>query len=630
MTIRAVLRLGGAVAAVAFVLLPATSSTAEEVGRPSGSKAAPYLPTTAFGAPSTTLIVAPGRVVIDGKGFGHGVGLAQDGAFWMGKSGKNVSQILSLFFPGTALSKGGGAIRVPLSATNSATVGLPDGGTAGSLKVAPGGGVRLVAGNGVVSASLGSAPPSPVTTVAIAAHDNGELPGPGRFVVPIPEVPTTAPPSEAVPTVSVDPASTSLAVPEVTVVPPTIPSEGGTSTPTDDQPTDDQNSGTVAKKRFDGITGSTIRVTAAKGGVITFGSKRYRGSLDFIAGSSGMRIVNELDVELYLRGMAEVTDPSWPAAAMQAQAVVARTYALRMMGTRGEVCPTQACQVYVGAQAEYPEMNAAVAATAGKVVTYQGELANTFYSASGGGSIADPAEVFGPGKPIPYLKAGTYPTGDPKAWNVELSMADLGRRVGYPGTLYDVFVSNVGPSGRAVEVTFSGSVGLRSMTGPKFDKILGLRSTNFRLVVGRSGDSGLTPTVPGGPVEELAGSGGEDSPIDYQSGLLYGPPSTTTGAVEGSTTAVGASPATTASSTTASFSEATAPATTPDNSAVTSVRSPSTSLDASGRVDEAVAADASDLEQSIDWVSVVKFGGGTVAGGASLLWALRWAMRSEH
>jgi SpoIID/LytB domain protein len=660
MSRRILMRLGGAIAAVALMLFPAASSRADEVGRPSGSKAAPYLPTTSFGAPSTTLNVAPGRVLIDGKGFGHGVGLAQDGAFWMGKAGKDVGQILALFFPGTALSKRGGAIRVPLSATNSATVGLPSGGTAGSIKVASGGGVRLVAGNGVVSASLTAGAPTPVSTVAAAAvgeppqgldpsdslvrQSIQSAPGFGRFVVPIPEVPTTSPP-EVAPTLPVDPALPVSPTDATSLPISTIPPAGENSTPTDNLPADNVTEGSTPKKRFNGITGATIRVTAANGGVITFGSKRYRGSVDFIAGNSGMRVVNELDVELYLRGMAEVTDPRWPAAAMQAQAVVARTYALRMMGTRGEVCPTQACQVYVGAQAEYPEMNAAVAATAGKVVTYQGDLANTFYSASGGGTIADPAEVFGEGKPIPYLQAGTYPTGDPKAWHVELSMAELGRRVGYPGTLFDVYVSKVGPSGRAVEVTFSGSRGLRSMKGPKFDKILGLRSTNFRLVVGRSGGAPTTTVTSGAPVEEIGGNGGAgssgDSPIEYQTGLLYGPPSTSL-------------------LTSTSLSTSPGPAPSVSNSVVTTVPSSSASIvtsaervvtervvttvapvttreeliaptteDVSGRTEAAVAADRPDTQTSIDWGSLLKLGGGVVAGGASLLWALRWAMRSE-
>ena len=518
----------------AFVL---STPSAWSTGRPSGTKAAPYLPTTVAGATTTSLVVAPGRVVIDGKGFGHGVGLAQDGAYWMGKAGKNVSQILSLFFPGTSLAKRNGVVRVPLASLGSLSMVLPSGGSAGGVAVPPGGSVRAVAGSGVVSINLAGAPvDGPAPTVAMrdlgqgqriefeprqktGFEDVGEAvrlddrfsrfePVPAEPVV----VPTATEPSTVPPATPTRPSG------------PSGPSTGGStvqSTAVLPGVSEDQDPVDTIQTRPGAVsaTAPMLRVTSAKGGVIAIGAKRYRGTIEFVAKPQGMRVVNEIDIEQYLRGMGEVTDPRWPAAALQAQAVVARTYALRMMTTRGEVCPTQACQVYVGAQAEYPEMDAAVTATAGKVVVYKGELANTFYSASGGGTIADPSEVFGEGTPIPYLKAGTYPTGDPKAWRVEFSLVELGRRVGYPGVLYDVVVSKVGPSGRAVEVTFVGSTGARSVAGPVFDRILGLRSTNFRLVVGRSDP--LASTLPiTGSVLALDVGVVERSALDFQNGLF--------------------------------------------------------------------------------------------------------------
>src|SRR5204863_3681815 len=51
-------------------------------------------------------------LVIDGKGFGHGVGMAQDGAFWMGMLGSSTNEILGHFYPGTKLSRSGGTVRV--------------------------------------------------------------------------------------------------------------------------------------------------------------------------------------------------------------------------------------------------------------------------------------------------------------------------------------------------------------------------------------------------------------------------------------------------------------------------------------------------------------------------------------
>src|SRR3954453_4994510 len=51
-------------------------------------------------------------LVIDGKGFGHGVGMAQDGAYWMARAGASTTDILGHFYPGTALGTGTGNVRV--------------------------------------------------------------------------------------------------------------------------------------------------------------------------------------------------------------------------------------------------------------------------------------------------------------------------------------------------------------------------------------------------------------------------------------------------------------------------------------------------------------------------------------
>ncbi|MDQ1374871.1 MAG: stage sporulation protein, partial [Actinomycetota bacterium] len=54
-------------------------------------------------------------LVVDGRGFGHGVGMAQDGAYWMGRAGASTNQILGHFYPGTALGKATGAVRIAVT-----------------------------------------------------------------------------------------------------------------------------------------------------------------------------------------------------------------------------------------------------------------------------------------------------------------------------------------------------------------------------------------------------------------------------------------------------------------------------------------------------------------------------------
>src|SRR5262249_58578316 len=131
-------------------------------------------------------------------------------------------------------------------------------------------------------------------------------------------------------------------------------------------------------------------VPAGKDGTVTLvqRSRSYRGVIEAMASGSSLRLVNQLDVEAYLKGMGEVRDPSWPQAALRTQAVAARTYAMRAMAAGGEICDDTHCQVYLGAQAEDAAMDKAVDATAKQVVMFDTQLASTVDSADGGGDSA--------------------------------------------------------------------------------------------------------------------------------------------------------------------------------------------------------------------------------------------------
>ena len=202
-------------------------------------------------------------------------------------------------------------------------------------------------------------------------------------------------------------------------------------------------------------------------------------------GVAMLRLLNEIGVEDYLRGMGEVLDPSWPQASLRAQAIAARTYALRAMKTSGEICAGQRCQVYLGQQAEYRAMNEAVAQTAGQVLVFGNGLASTVYSANAGGMSATTEEGFGPtvaasASAFPYLRSAPYPTGDRGPWSVSVALDRLAGRLRYPGTVSSVSVTKVGPSGRALTVAVEGTAGPRTVPGVEFASALGLKSTLFR------------------------------------------------------------------------------------------------------------------------------------------------------
>ena len=459
-------------------------------------------------------------VVIEGRGHGHGVGMAQDGAYWMGRAGSNTAQILNQFYPGTTFGRSVGEVRVGvLSAGGPVLVAFPDGGevrdgrdggqSAGfPVRVRPGGQARVrfdgrqyevdvvsgglaapapspagaggAGGRGDVVAAAGGVGTAQQPTTTTTTAGLGLLPGPGAPpLLPLPS--TVLPP---LPTVPLPTATT----PPPTTVPPT-------STP-----------GRAVSSR-------ALWAVPAGGGVVHVPDRahRYRGVVQMVGGSGPvLRLVNHVDVEQYLRGMGEVRNPSWPPASLRAQAIAARTYAMRAVAGGGELCDSQQCQVYLGAEAEYGAMDKAVSATRGQVLMFGRALASAVYSANGGGFSASTEEGFGtPGAGYPYLRPAKYPTRDPSPWTVTVALRDLAARVGYGGRATGVKAQSAGPSGRVLQVTVEGSAGVRTVSGIDFDRALGLKSTMFSLRLGEAATAPPPPPPPdgGAAIQGLPGGG---------------------------------------------------------------------------------------------------------------------------
>lgn len=405
-------------------------------------------------------------LVIDGKGHGHGVGMPQDGALAMARSGSTVEQILARFYPGTTLSRKGAAVRVMIAQAGGTTgeflLAFPDGGEVrGSgtpLRLGRGGRARL------------SFDGSSYRTEALSGAASGE--------VSAAQVETEPDDPRSVTTTSTSNTS-STTTPAAPSPPSTPPSEGSS------QPSSSQS----------------LRAAPTGGGVVVLEARgrQYRGVIDIVSSAGKLRAINEVDVEEYLRGMGEVRNPNWPQAGLQAQAVVARTYAIRaaLGGQRPggfHLYDDQRSQVYLGRQVEYAAMDTAISRTNGRVVVFNGSLAATVYSSSAGGVTASALEGFGPGAgDRPYLKAAPYETPDPRPWSVSISLEDVGRRFAYSGTVTGVTVTQKGPSGRAMKIRIDGSAGAREVEGVTFDAKLGLKSTLFTL---RGGNAATAPTPP--------------------------------------------------------------------------------------------------------------------------------------
>jgi stage II sporulation protein D len=139
--------------------------------------------------------------------------------------------------------------------------------------------------------------------------------------------------------------------------------------------------------------------------------KLYRGIAEILPARGGLTVVNRVGVEAYLLGVvpAEMSRrSSIEEAALRAQAVVSRTYALRNLGRRKaqgfDVSSTVADQVYGGVASETAEGAIAVADTRGVVLTYNGTLIDAFFFSTCGGRTAAGTEVFR-GAARPYLRS---------------------------------------------------------------------------------------------------------------------------------------------------------------------------------------------------------------------------------
>jgi len=194
--------------------------------------------------------------------------------------------------------------------------------------------------------------------------------------------------------------------------------------------------------------------------------------------------VHKLALETYVRGVvsAEVSS-SWPLAALEAQAVASRTYALTAHagGSRFDVYADTRSQVYRGVAAQTPQTDAAVAATAGQIVTYAGRPAITYFFASSGGRTENVENAFPGSEPQPWLRGvvDQYERGDQHTWRTALGFASAAAKLrGFVrGSFKGIEVLKRGYSPRIVSAYVLGSGGRTAISGNELASRLGLYST---------------------------------------------------------------------------------------------------------------------------------------------------------
>ena len=214
--------------------------------------------------------------------------------------------------------------------------------------------------------------------------------------------------------------------------------------------------------------------------------KRYRGSFEVAAIRTKLRVINSLGLEAYLYGVVPDEVPhTWPSEALKAQAVVARSYALAQRKTGAfDLYDDTRSQVYNGIDAEEPQTNAAVNATAGQVLLYGGRIATAYFFSTSGGRTANVADVWG--ATVPYLVSvpDPYDSASPHhSWGpYRFTPARLAQAIGVRGPLLDVRTT-VNGSARVDRLVGVGALGEASISGSDARRKLGLRSTWFRVGV---------------------------------------------------------------------------------------------------------------------------------------------------
>lgn len=139
-------------------------------------------------------------------------------------------------------------------------------------------------------------------------------------------------------------------------------------------------------------------------------AKLYYGSLKVQPNSYGnYTLVNQVPLETYLRGVVPYEiGAGAPNAAVEAQAIIARTYALRNLRRFAvdgyELCADVHCQVYYGLKGATANTDRAIAATRGLVLTYDNQLVDALYSSTTGGITAGFNDVWN-GPDRPYLQS---------------------------------------------------------------------------------------------------------------------------------------------------------------------------------------------------------------------------------
>lgn len=243
------------------------------------------------------------------------------------------------------------------------------------------------------------------------------------------------------------------------------------------------------------LRGDVLTIRPSGAGELALDGRRYRGALELRHKGGGLTAVNVVPVDGYLRSVVPEEMPvDWPAEAIKAQSVAARSFALASRGRHAsegyDLCTTTHCQLYTGTTAEKSASNAAIKATRGEVLTYGGKPIEALFHTDSGGMTENSEDVWG--SHVPYLRAAKDTPAKTMPWTKTISRADLERKLAAKGhdigkvrsiALSPLAIGRAAKdrtaSGRVKTMTVKGTKGTATLSGTTWRSLLGLKSTLF-------------------------------------------------------------------------------------------------------------------------------------------------------
>jgi stage II sporulation protein D len=218
------------------------------------------------------------------------------------------------------------------------------------------------------------------------------------------------------------------------------------------------------------------------------GRGSYDGALIFRPDGTGVQTVESVGLDDYVRGVvAEEMPASWPATALEAQAVAARTYAITtaVAGQDFDVYADARSQMYGGVDAQTPETDSAVAATAGQVVTYRGQPVPAYFFSSSGGHTESIQDEWPGAAPEPWLVGVGDPydaaEGNPyHRWTYRIPLGSAQAKLSWllrgKGAFVGIRVLERGTSPRIIWASVQGTRGSTRVSGLALQELFGLPS----------------------------------------------------------------------------------------------------------------------------------------------------------